>query len=57
MRLYTEYLSDIEKDLQDNNLCSFSSMDEHTFAFLLTQGIDEENAWLIIDDFKGNRSQ
>lgn len=52
MRLYSDYLNDIENGVKPNDICHFDSITDHTFAFLLSQNIDEENAWRIIDDFK-----
>lgn len=56
MQLYLNHLHNMENCLADNNFTSFSSMHEHTHAFLMTLGIDEESAWLIIDDFKRKAS-
>lgn len=53
MKRYADYLAHNKECMNGHQLADFSSIYEHTFVFLLTQGIDEENAWRIIDDFKG----
>lgn len=51
LKLYLDHLYEIEMGIIEDDLSSCSSLCEHHHAFLMTLGVDDENAWDLINDF------